>query len=78
MTNKTILDAVRETAKGLHKAGAMNATTMREFGALCLPTCQTLQCRADQEAAAALKSEPGCVRRVLEHQPIYRSEMGAG
>jgi putative transcriptional regulator len=37
MTNKTILDAVHETAKGLHKAGAMDATTMREFDALCLP-----------------------------------------
>jgi putative transcriptional regulator len=37
MTNKTILAAVHETAKGLHKAGAMDATTMREFDALCLP-----------------------------------------
>jgi len=37
MTNKTILDAVHETAKGLHKAGTMDATTMREFDALCLP-----------------------------------------
>ena len=30
-------DAVQETAKGLHKASAMDATTMREFDALCLP-----------------------------------------
>ncbi|MDZ7643785.1 MAG: hypothetical protein U5K76_05890 [Woeseiaceae bacterium] len=37
MTNTTILDTVHETAKGLHKAGAMDATTMREFDALCLP-----------------------------------------
>ena len=37
MTNKTILDAVHETAKDLHMAGAMNATTMREFDAMCLP-----------------------------------------
>jgi len=37
MTSKTILDAVHETAKGLRKAGAMDATTMREFDALCLP-----------------------------------------
>ena len=33
MTNKTILDDVHETAKGLHKAGPMGATTMREFDA---------------------------------------------
>jgi putative transcriptional regulator len=34
---KKILKAVHETAKGLHKAGAMQATTLREFDALCLP-----------------------------------------
>ena len=37
MTNKTILDAAHETAKDLHKAGAMKATTMREFDVMCLP-----------------------------------------
>ena len=37
MTNKTILDTVHETAKDLHRAGAMDATTMREFDAMCLP-----------------------------------------
>ncbi len=37
MKQKTILEAVHETAKGLHKAGAMSAQTMREFDALCLP-----------------------------------------
>lgn len=35
---KSILKAVHETAKGLLKAGAMDAVTMREFDALlCLP-----------------------------------------
>ena len=34
---KKILKAVHETAKGLHKAGAMQATTLREFDVLCLP-----------------------------------------
>jgi putative transcriptional regulator len=37
MRNKTLMDAVHQTANGLHKAGAMDATTMREFDALCLP-----------------------------------------
>ncbi len=32
-----ILDTVHETAKGLHKSGAMDTKTMREFDALCLP-----------------------------------------
>jgi len=32
-----ILKAVHDTAKGLHKAGVLDTTTMREFDALCLP-----------------------------------------
>ena len=39
---KSILKAVHETAKGLHKAGIMNAVTMREFDALCLPPVRNL------------------------------------
>lgn len=35
--SKKILKAVHETAKGLHKAGTIATTTMREFDALCLP-----------------------------------------
>ena len=38
---KSILKAVHETAKGLHKAGAMDAMTMREFVALYLPLVKT-------------------------------------
>ncbi len=41
MTSKNILDTVHETARGLHKAGAMDPTTMREFDALCLPPVKT-------------------------------------
>jgi putative transcriptional regulator len=33
----SILDVVHETAQGLHDAGVMDAKTMREFDALCLP-----------------------------------------
>ena len=32
-----ILEAVHESAKGLHEAGIMNEMTMREFDAICLP-----------------------------------------
>jgi putative transcriptional regulator len=42
MAKKKILDTVHETAKGLHKAGVMNTTTMREFDALCLPPVKNL------------------------------------
>jgi putative transcriptional regulator len=33
---KSILGTVHKTARGLHKAGVMDAKTMREFDALCL------------------------------------------
>lgn len=32
-----LLKAMHETAQGLHRAGTMDAVTMREFDALCLP-----------------------------------------
>lgn len=37
-----ILEAVHQTAKGLHRAGAMNQLTMREFDRLCLPPVESL------------------------------------
>ncbi len=35
--DKSILDIVHESAKGLHKAGVMGDVTLKEFDALCLP-----------------------------------------
>lgn len=32
-----LLKALHETAQGLHQAGTMDAVTLREFDALCLP-----------------------------------------
>jgi putative transcriptional regulator len=42
-TKSPILDAVHETAKGLHKAGAMEQVTLREFDRLCLPPVEPLE-----------------------------------
>ena len=74
MTSKNILDAVHETAQGLHKAGAMDATTMREFDALCLPPVKTytanqikklrLRYKASQAVFAAyLNTSPSTVQK---------------
>jgi putative transcriptional regulator len=73
MTSKTILDAVHETAKGVHKAGAMDATTMREFDALCLPPVKhysavqfkklRLRYRASCAFAAHLNTSPSTVQK---------------
>lgn len=35
-TKSPILEAVHQTAKGLHKAGAMDQITLREFDQLCV------------------------------------------
>ena len=42
-TKSTILEAVHETAKGLHKAGVMDQITLREFDRLCLPPVAPLE-----------------------------------
>ncbi len=39
--NKSILEAVHESAQDMHEAGAMDKATMREFDALCLPPVVT-------------------------------------
>ena len=41
-TKSPILDAVHETAKGLHQAGVMDQLTLREFDRLCLPPVEPL------------------------------------
>jgi putative transcriptional regulator len=42
-TKSAILEAVYETAKGLHKAGVMDQVTLREFDRLCLPPVEPLE-----------------------------------
>ena len=74
MAKKRILDAVHETAKGLHKAGVMDTRTMREFDALCLPPVKNLspaqikrlrtRNRASQAVFAAyLNTSPSTVQK---------------
>ena len=42
-TRSSILEAVHETAKGLHQAGAMDFITLREFDQLCIPPVEPLE-----------------------------------
>lgn len=42
-TKSLILEAVHDTAKGLHEAGVMNQVTLREFDRLCLPPVEPLE-----------------------------------
>ena len=41
-TKSTILEAVHDTAKGLHKAGVLDQVTLREFDRLCFPRIELL------------------------------------
>ena len=41
-TKSTILEAVHDTAKSLHKAGVLDQVTLREFDRLCLPPIEPL------------------------------------
>jgi putative transcriptional regulator len=42
-TRSAILEAVHETATGLHAAGVMDQLTLRELDRLCLPPVEPLQ-----------------------------------
>jgi putative transcriptional regulator len=42
-TKSAILEAVHDTAKGLHNAGVMDQVTLREFDRMCLPPVESLK-----------------------------------
>lgn len=58
-----ILEAVHETAKGLHKAGAMDRVTLREFDRLCLPPIEPLR--------------PEQIRRIRETHQVSQAVFAA-
>lgn len=35
--NDNLIDVIHDTARGFHKNGVLDTTTMRQFDALCLP-----------------------------------------
>jgi putative transcriptional regulator len=55
-----ILEAVHETATGLHRAGVMDRVTMREFDRLCLPPIEPLEPKQIKEIR-----ESSCVSQAV-------------
>ena len=59
-TKSSILEAVHDTAQGLHKAGVTDQLTLREFDRLCLPPIgplkpeQIKQIREDSRVSQAV------------------------
>ncbi len=45
MKKSRILAEMRQTARGLHRAGALGKQTLREFDALCVPPVRFLSAR---------------------------------
>lgn len=43
--NKRMLETAHEMANGLYDAGVIDATTLREYDALCLPTIKELSAK---------------------------------
>ena len=62
-TKSAILEAVRQTAKGLHKAGVMDQVTLREFDRLCLPPVEPL--------------DPGQIKQIREAARVSQAVFAA-
>lgn len=75
---KNILDAVHKTAKGLHKAGAMDAKTMREFDALCLPPVKEYSARQIKRIREQNKASQAVFAAYLNTSPstVQKWEQG--
>ena len=62
-TKSKILEAVHETATGLHRAGVIDRVILREFDRLCLPTIEPL--------------EPNQIKQIRESTNVSQSVFAA-
>ena len=64
-TKSAILEAVHDTAKGLHGAGVMDQVTMREFDRLCLPPVEPLEPEQIKQIREAARVSQAVFARLL-------------
>lgn len=78
MAKAKILDAVHETAKGLRRAGVMDAQTMREFDALCLPPVKNLSANQIRRIRTRNKASQAVFAAYLNTSPstVQKWEQG--
>nr|WP_271274632.1 DNA-binding transcriptional regulator [Aliamphritea hakodatensis] len=76
---KSILHAVYESAEGLHNAGVMNATTLREFDALCLPAVKEYSAVQIREIRTRVQVSQGVFAAYLNtsKSTVQKWEQGA-
>ena len=64
-TKSAILEAVHETARGLHKAGVMDQLTLREFDRLCVPPVTPLKPAQIKRIRESSRVSQGVFARLL-------------
>ena len=64
-TKSTILEAVYDTAKNLHKAGVLDQVTLREFDRLCLPPIEPLRPEQIKEIREATRVSQAVFAAIL-------------
>ena len=76
--SKKMLDALHETAKGLHQAGTMDTVTMREFDALCLPPVKNYTPNQIKKLRARYKASQAVFAAFLNTSPstVQKWEQG--
>lgn len=74
-----ILKTVHDTARGLHKAGAMDAVTLREFDVLCLPPVKPLSAAQIKRIRQRSKASQAVFAAYLNTSPstVQKWEAGA-
>lgn len=79
MMDKSILDMVHDSAKGLHAAGVMKETTLREFDALCLPPVKEYSAVQIKRIRTRLKASQGVFAAYLNisKSTVQKWEQGA-
>lgn len=64
-TESAILKAVRDTAKGLHRAGVMDQVTLHELNHLCLPPVSSLKPKQIKHIREASRVSQAVFARLL-------------
>jgi len=66
---KPILETVHNVAKDLSKAGVMDARTLREFDAMCLPPVKTYKAKQIQQLRSRIDVSQGVFAAHLNVSP---------
>jgi putative transcriptional regulator len=73
-----LLNALHETAQGLYRAGTMDAVTLREFDALCLPPIKDYSAAQIKRLRQRIKASQAVFAACLNTSPstVQKWEQG--